>query len=44
MYRLQRFFPKSITEEASQERYAFVSIDVDFEDSMFEGLKFFTRD
>lgn len=35
------FFPDSITEEANQERYAFVSVDVDFEDSMFEGLKFF---
>lgn len=35
------FFPESITEEAAKESYAFVSIDVDFEDSIYEGLKFF---
>lgn len=34
-------FPESITEEAEQTRYAFVSIDVDFEDSLYEGIKFF---
>lgn len=27
--------------EASRELYAFVSIDVDFEDSIYEGLRFF---
>ena len=35
------FFPESITEEAAKESYAFVSIDVDFEDSIYEGLNFF---
>lgn len=35
------FFPKSVTEAAEKEIYAFVSIDVDFEDSIYEGLKFF---
>ncbi len=35
------FFPDSITEETAREKYAFVSIDVDFEDSIYEGLKFF---
>ena len=35
------FFPESITEEAGKEKYAFVSLDVDFEESTFEGLKFF---
>ena len=34
-------FPDSITEEASKERYSFVSIDVDFEESSYQGLKFF---
>jgi len=34
-------FPASITKEAEQARFAFVSIDVDFEDSTYEGLKFF---
>lgn len=34
-------FPDSITKEAADEKYAFVSIDVDFEDSIYEGLKFF---
>lgn len=34
-------FPNSITKEAESEMYAFVSIDVDFEDSIYEGLKFF---
>lgn len=35
------FFPQSITEEAKKEKYVFVSLDVDFEESMLEGLKFF---
>ncbi len=34
-------FPESVTDEAEAETYAFVSIDVDFEDSIYEGLKFF---
>lgn len=35
------FFPDSISEEAKNAQFAFASIDVDFEDSMYEGLKFF---
>mgnify|MGYP002616856468 CR=1 FL=1 len=35
------FFPQSISDEARKEKYAFVSLDVDFEDSMLEGLRFF---
>lgn len=35
------FFPESIPDSALEEKFAFVSIDVDFEDSTFEGLKFF---
>lgn len=35
------FFPESLDEEASKETYAFVSIDVDFEDSILAGLEFF---
>lgn len=34
-------FPDSITAEASKEVYSFVSIDVDFEVSTYEGIKFF---
>lgn len=34
-------FPQSISEKARKEQYIFVSIDVDFEESMFQGLKFF---
>lgn len=34
-------FPQSVTEEAEKETYAFVSIDVDFEDSIYAGLNFF---
>lgn len=34
-------FPSSVTKETENEKYAFVSIDVDFEDSIYEGLKFF---
>ena len=35
------FFPESATQEAINEKYAFVSIDVDFEESSYQGLKFF---
>ena len=35
------FFPESIPEFALEEKFAFVSLDVDFEESTFEGLKFF---
>lgn len=35
------FFPESIIQEAKMEHYAFVSLDVDFEESMLEGLRFF---
>ncbi len=35
------FFPASITSDVENENFVFVSIDVDFEDSTFEGLKFF---
>lgn len=34
-------FPESVTEAAENEIYAFVSIDVDFENSILEGLRFF---
>lgn len=34
-------FPDSITAEAEQEKYAFVSLDVDLEESTYQGLKFF---
>lgn len=34
-------FPASVTEEAKNEKYALVSLDVDFEESMYQGLKFF---
>lgn len=37
----QGFFPESVTEDAQNEEYAFVSIDVDFEESMYQGIKFF---
>ena len=37
----QGFFPDSITENISKEKFAFVSLDVDFEESTYEGLKFF---
>ena len=37
----QGLFPASITHEAEAAKFAFVSIDVDFEDSTYEGLKFF---
>lgn len=35
------FFPNSVTAEAMEESFAFVSLDVDFEESMLEGLRFF---
>ncbi len=35
------FFPASIPDECMPLRYAFVSIDVDFEDSIYAGLEFF---
>lgn len=35
------FFPESIPQEAFDESFAFVSIDVDFEESTYQGLKFF---
>ena len=35
------FFPESIKDEASKEKYAFVSLDVDFEESTLAGLRFF---
>jgi len=35
------YFPESISESAKQETYAFVSIDVDFEESTYQGLEFF---
>ncbi|WP_051629650.1 TylF/MycF/NovP-related O-methyltransferase [Lacrimispora aerotolerans] len=34
-------FPDSISKEAFDTRYVFVSIDVDFEDSIFAGIDFF---
>lgn len=34
-------FPQSITKEAEKEAYCFVSIDVDFEDSIYAGIEFF---
>ncbi len=34
-------FPASVTEEAANEKYCFVSLDVDFEESTYQGLKFF---
>lgn len=35
------YFPQSLTEEAKKQKYLFVSIDVDFEESMMQGLRFF---
>ncbi len=35
------FFPESIEKEDWKEQFAFVSIDVDFEESTLEGLRFF---
>lgn len=40
MQDMQRLFPKT-TKGVEEEKFAFVSIDVDFEQSIFEGLKFF---
>lgn len=35
------FFPDSIIDEAREEKFAFVSLDVDFEESTYQGLEFF---
>lgn len=35
------FFPNTVTREIADLFFAFVSIDVDFEDSIYEGIKFF---
>ena len=35
------FFPESIIEKDKEEKFAFVSMDVDFEESMYQCLKFF---
>lgn len=35
------FFPESLSEKDGDERFAFVSIDVDMEESTYQGLKFF---
>lgn len=35
------FFPESVTPDARNEKYAFVSLDVDFEESTYQGLNFF---
>lgn len=34
-------FPNTITPSVEKERFSFVSIDVDFEESTYQGLKFF---
>ena len=35
------FFPDSIPDYAYNDTFAFVTIDVDFEESTYQGLKFF---
>ncbi len=35
------FFPETVTDNIRELQFAFVSIDVDFEDSIYEGLDFF---
>lgn len=35
------YFPDTVTEEAENANYAFVSLDVDFEESTYQGLQFF---
>lgn len=35
------FFPDTVTDELMQMRFAFVSIDVDYEESIYQGIKFF---
>lgn len=35
------FFPESVVDSARTENFAFVSLDVDFEESTLEGLRFF---
>ena len=37
----QGFFPESLDEADKEERFAFVSIDVDMEESTYQGLRFF---
>ena len=34
-------FPQTVTEEIAEQKFAFVSLDVDFEDSIYAGLDFF---
>lgn len=34
-------FPQTVTKEAEGKKFAFVSIDVDFEESIYQGLAFF---
>ena len=34
-------FPNSVTEEARQSKFAFVSLDVDLEESTYQGINFF---
>lgn len=35
------FFPSTVTDELRNQKFSFVSIDVDLEESTYEGLKFF---
>lgn len=35
------YFPDCVSQEAKTEKYAFVSLDVDFEESTYQGLVFF---
>ena len=35
------YFPQTITKEVQKEKFAFVSLDVDLEESTYQGLKFF---
>ena len=35
------FFPSTVTDEIRKLKFSFVSLDVDFEDSTLEGLRFF---
>lgn len=35
------FFPETVTNEVKEQKFSFVSIDVDLEESTYEGLKFF---
>ena len=38
---IKGLFPESVLEEHKSKKYAFVSIDVDFEESIYSGLEFF---